>query len=255
MIVVISPTAVIPAGVLHNRQIMALGAQGVGSSHGQVGIGKEIVNRATLRCGRVEFISALQNVGPLGTMGTVRALTAEFAIVVAVVAIGAENLGARGATQGNAIQLQHVSQQAGLQQTAAADVQDGMAGDGRDRWRKLREHVKRIGRRNRTYREVTIDGQRLFAGAGAVAAQAVLILIDRGRKHAGSVAGVDAGDVFLRDANERRKRKYSDHLGPMSIVAVHAGGMTVVVEQRVLGGIVRIGRAGKWMPDLGRGVL
>ncbi len=120
---------------------------------------------------------------------------------------------------------------------------------------KLRNHVQRIARRNRAHREVSINRQHLLAGAGAVAAQAVLILIDGGRKHADSVAGADARDILLRDADQRRRRKYPDRLGPMCIVAVHAGGMTVVVEQCAFGGIVRIGRGGKWMPDLGRGVL
>ena len=58
--------------------------------------------------------------------------------------------------------------------------------------------------RDGPHREVSIDGQDLLAGAGAVAAQAVLILIDGRRENADAVAGVDAGDVFLRDADQRR---------------------------------------------------
>jgi hypothetical protein len=56
-------------------------------------------------------------------------------------------------------------------------------------------------------------------------------LIDGGREHTGSVCGTDTPDVFLRDADQRRKRKWPDHFGPMGIMAVHASSMAVVVEQ------------------------
>ena len=46
-----------------------------------------------------------------------------------------------------------------------------------------------------------------------------------------------------------------DRFGPVRTVAVNAGGVAIVVEQRALGGVVRIGRGGERMPDLGRGVL
>src|ERR1035438_1312214 len=93
-------------------------------------------------------------------MRTVSARASEFAIVVAVVAIGAENLGAYShgaAVIDAAIQVQHVGQQAGLWETAVPDMHDGMAGDGRTGWRKLRDHVQRIARRNCPHREVSID--------------------------------------------------------------------------------------------------
>ena len=88
-------------------------------------------------------------------MGTVRAGAAEFAIVVAVVAIGAEDLVAHGAALGDAVQVQHVGPQAGLRERAVADVHDGMAGGGRDG--KLRDQVQRIARRNRAHREISVD--------------------------------------------------------------------------------------------------
>ncbi len=104
-----------------------------------------------------------------------------------------------------AVQVQHVGQQAGLRERAAAGMHDGMAGGGRDG--KLRDQVQRIARRNRAHREVSINRLHLLARAGAVAAQAVLILIDGGRKHGDSVGGADARDVLLRDADQRRRRK------------------------------------------------
>ena len=49
-----------------------------------------------------------------------------------------------------------------------------------------------------------------------MAAQAVFILIDRRSQDGGAVGGADAGNVFLRDANERRRRRKivtgSDHV-------------------------------------------
>ena len=88
-----------------------------------------------------------------------------------------------------------------------------------------------------------------------MATEAVLILIDRGLEHAGSVAGVDARNVFLGDADQGRNGKYANLFGAVRIVAVNAGGVAVVVQQRVFGGVVRISGGRKWMPDLGRRVF
>ena len=252
------PVVLTPTGVLDDlvAQIMALAAQAVGSNHAQIGVGKEIGNQLTRTGGMAEFIATLQNVGPPGAMGTVGAGPAGFAIIVAIVAIGAEDLGAHGTALLDAIEVEHVGQQTGLWQRAAPGMHDGMAGGGRNR--KLRNQVERIARRDRPHRGVSIDGERLFGRAGTVAAEAVLILIDSRGKRAGSVTGVDAGDVPLRDADQRRRWEYSDRLGPMRAVAVDARGVAVVVKQDVLVGIVltgRAGHAGEGMPDLGRGVL
>ena len=72
-----------------------------------------------------------------------------------------------------------------------------------------------------------------------MATEAVLILIDCGLEHAGSVAGVDARNVFLGDADQGRNGKYANLFGAVRIVAVNAGGVAVVVQQRVFGGVER----------------
>ena len=61
-----------------------------------------------------EFITPLENVRPHRAMRSIGARAAGFAIVVAVVAIGAEDLCAHGAALGDAVEVQHVGQKAGL---------------------------------------------------------------------------------------------------------------------------------------------
>src|ERR1035438_8344984 len=117
---------------------MALAAQSIGSNNAQIGTGKEIGNQLTWRGGLAEFVAALQNMSPLGPMRTARTRAPEFAIVIAVVAIGAENLNAHGAAAADAVQVQHIRQQAGLWQRAAPVMHHGMAGSGRAC--KLRDH-------------------------------------------------------------------------------------------------------------------
>ena len=95
----------------------------------------------------------------------------------------------------------------------------------------------------------------LFSGAGAVAAQAVFILIDGRRKDRHAIRGADAGYVLLRDADQRRRREDADLLRTMCVVAIDAGGVTIVVQQRGFGCIVRIGRRREGMANLGRCVF
>ncbi len=61
-------------------------------------------------------------------------------------------------------------------------------------------------------------------------AEAILVLIDDGGDDGDSVVGSDAGDVFLRNSNLRRRRKRIHLLGAVSVVAVDACGMAIVVE-------------------------
>ena len=106
---------------------MALAAQAVGSSDAQIGIGKQIGDRLTRQGCLTEFIAALQNMSPFRPVGAVRTRAPKFAIVVTVVAIGAQNLGAHGAALADAIEVQHIWQQTGLRQGTAPDMNDGMA--------------------------------------------------------------------------------------------------------------------------------
>lgn len=60
-------------------------------------------------------------------MRPVWSYTAKFPIVVAIVAIRAEDLRSYAATLRDAIEIQHVRQQAGLRQRAATDMGNRMA--------------------------------------------------------------------------------------------------------------------------------
>ena len=91
---------------------MALAAQGVGTGYAEIGIGEEVLDQAAGGDCLAEFITAFEDVGPAGAMRAVRTCAAEFAIVVAVVAVGAEDLRAHGAALGDAIEVEHVGQQA-----------------------------------------------------------------------------------------------------------------------------------------------
>jgi hypothetical protein len=71
-------------------------------------------------------------------------LPPRFAIVVAIVAIGTQNLGAHGTTLLDAIQVKHVGQQAGLLVSTVSQMHHGMARGGREF--KLHNLVQRIGR-------------------------------------------------------------------------------------------------------------
>src|ERR1700739_5112349 len=122
-------------------------------------------------------------------MRTVRARPAKFAIVVAVVAVRAENLRAHRTSRRDSIQVQHVRKQAGLRKRAAPGMPHGMARCCRNR--KLWNQIERIASRNGTHREISIDRLDLFAGTGSVTAQAVLILIHSPRKHASTVDRAD----------------------------------------------------------------
>ena len=88
-----------------------------------------------------------------------------------------------------------------------------------------------------------------------MAAEAVLVLIDDGGDDGDSVVGADAGGIFLGDAVLRRRREDVDLSGAMSVVAIDAGGMAIIVELSALGSIVRVGGRGKRMSDFGGSVL
>ncbi len=87
-----------------------------------------------------------------------------------------------------------------------------------------------------------------------MAAQTNLILVHRRRNHADPVAGADSGHVLLRHPNLRSRRRPLHRLRSVPVVAVHAAGMTIIVQQRALGLIVWIARCqrGVGMPCLAR---
>lgn len=82
-----------------------------------------------------------------------------------------------------------------MRQSAAAWVCDGMAGSAGIG--ELGNDVEKISGGNGTRGKIPKDGIRHFAGAGAVAAQAILVLID-GRIHGGHAIGsVNSGNAIL----------------------------------------------------------
>src|ERR1700676_3949259 len=104
----------------------------------------------------------------------------------------------------------------------------GMTGSGRGC--ELRNVVQRIAIRHCPIGKVSVDRLDLFARTVAMAAEAVLILVDGRGKYAGPIAGTDSFGVLLRYADQRRRRKYAHRSGPVPIVAVDTGRMAVVVE-------------------------
>src|SRR5207245_1653341 len=132
-----APTAAVTVLIQDNLKIMALAAQGVRSIHTQVGRGVEVdSNQLSRTSSLAELVSALQNVFPHGAMRAVGSRAAGFTIVIAVMAVGAENLLAHGAACGVAIEIQHVGEQAGCRDRGSG-LHDGMAGTGRPH--KLRD--------------------------------------------------------------------------------------------------------------------
>lgn len=109
-------------------EVMALRAEGVGTVHGEVGAGKEVGDEQAGGGSLAELVTALENVRPLRAVRTIRTKAAKFAIVIAVVTIAASDARAHGAPQRDAIELEHLSAQAGLRERAGAIVSDGMAG-------------------------------------------------------------------------------------------------------------------------------
>ena len=94
------------AGIRHDAaQAVALAAERVRTIDAEIGIAKEIIHQLPGRDGLAEFVAALEDVRPLGAVGAVRARASEFAIVVAVVTVGAEDLRADGAAGRQAIEL------------------------------------------------------------------------------------------------------------------------------------------------------
>src|SRR5215472_5850962 len=115
----------------------------------------------------------------------------------------------------------------------------GMTRCGRER--ELGNDIQRIARRNRAHGEVAVDGLHLLACACPVTAQTVFVLIDGWSQNACAVSGADSGNVRLRDADQRRGWEYAHNLRSVTAVAIHARGMTIVVEQHIFFRVMRAG--------------
>ena len=114
-------------GIRHDfAQVVTFGAHAVGSTEAEVWVGEGVRNQSSWSCGLAKLIIVLKDVRVNRTVRTVRPEPAEFTIIIAVVAIAAENPDAHQATC-RAILIQHVGEQTGLLQRAQAIVSYGVA--------------------------------------------------------------------------------------------------------------------------------
>ena len=110
----------------HVAQVVALGAHAIGSVEAEVRIRKSVGNQSAGRRCLAELIIVLKDVRVHRTVRTIRPNAAELAIVVAVMAIGAEGLDSHQPPW-RAVLVQHVGQQTGLRKRARPDMRHGMA--------------------------------------------------------------------------------------------------------------------------------
>ena len=188
--------------------------------------------------GLAELVTALQNVGPPGTVRAVRSVAAKFPVVVAVVAVRAEDARADGAAWSHSIFIHHERAQTWLGVSAGAIVSDGMAG--RRNRRKLGNDVQRIAVSDSPDWQITKRcGIGSFTGARAVASQTVFVLIDGRIQDGSAVDGVDTFDAAL-GRPDCGSREEGTHLKRrVRIVAVDARRVAVLIQQGGLRCIVR----------------
>jgi len=119
----------------HIAQVVTLGTQGVRASRHRINNRRQKILDGRSRSGGgwearrhlAELVAPLQDVRELGTVRPVWPSAAEFAVIITIVAIGAEQVGAHGAPLGVPIDIQHVPKQAWLWQRTVAVVHDRMA--------------------------------------------------------------------------------------------------------------------------------
>ena len=114
-------------------------------------------------------------------MWAVRSSAAEFAIVVAVVAVSAKDARADQPRGGGAVQVEHIGQEAGLGKGTVAIVNNRVAGSRVEA--ELLDQIERIAREYQAIGQVPVFDQHLFSHASAMASQAVFKLVDRRGQH------------------------------------------------------------------------
>lgn len=169
----------------HVAKVVTLGTQGIRPSRRRINNRREKILDGRSRSGEgrqaqchlAELVATLQDVRELGTVRPVWASAAEFAVVIAIVAIGAEEACAHWPPLGVSIQIQQVLTQAGLWERTVAVVHDRMARCCRRV--ELRGYIQRVSRVSRSCRQVAENGGTQLPRAGGVATQADLILTCR----------------------------------------------------------------------------
>ncbi len=180
-------------------------------------------------------------------MRAVRPCAAEFAVVVAVVAVGAQNAVRNRTPLGVAIEIPHELQQARLRQRTLALVHYRMARSCRNA--ELHDQIQRIAARRRTHGRITKNRQNLLAHTRAVTTQTDLILIHRGIHSRNTVSRADSNCSILRSADRCRGKGRRLRRG-MRIVTIDASSMPVVFEHDAFLRAVAVAPCGKWMPRL-----
>ncbi len=178
-----------PAGVLDNitRQIMALAAHAVRTIHRKIRVGVQVGYSLAGTRRLAEFIPALQKVGPFGSVRTIGTQAAEFAVVVAVMAIRTKNLCTHLATLTTPVQLRHKREKTRLRIRRRTRVRYRMARGGRSG--KLRHDIAGIrGVRYASRREIPEFRFTRLARTRAVATKAVLVLVLSRRNRSDSIA-------------------------------------------------------------------
>ena len=146
------PRVFTEAGVAHNVvEVVALRAQGVGAAVGSSGGAcvwtlKQIRDELSGNRSLAEIVSSLQDMREGRPVRTVGSAASEFPVIVAVMAVRAQDANTHAARRRAAIEIQHVRSQAGLRERASAIVHHGMARS-RDE-SKLWNHIQRITRCN-----------------------------------------------------------------------------------------------------------
>src|SRR5271157_3151746 len=127
-------------------------------------------------------------------------------------------------------------------------MSDGMA---RSRGRtQLRNYIQRIACGDRPYGQIPVDGQAGLPGAVAVTPQTIFKLIDGGTDHGDAVGGTNSHNAVLRHANRRWNGEVRHLVRRVSVVAVHARRMPILIQQRGFGGVMRAIPRAEWMPRL-----
>lgn len=114
---------------------------------------------------------------------------------------------------------------------------------GQGRITKLQYEVQAVACEKTSSREITVFDRRLLIRAGAVTAQAILILFSRGSQSC-TIHG-DARDSKLRRPQVGSRIKSRCRGGGMRLVTVGASGVSIVIQDGVFAGRVRVAAVGK----------
>lgn len=125
---------------------------------------------------------------------------------------------------------------------------DGVAGGARVG--ELRDNVEEISSGDRSNRKIAKDRVSYFPRAGAMATQAILILID-GRIHGRYAIGcVDSGNPVLRGASEGWRGESGHLIGSVAIVTVRTSRVPIAVKDETFRRVMGISSRGEGMANL-----